>query len=592
MSGFEEMGLSPEILRAIVEMGFVNPTPIQQQIIPLLLEDSGDLIGLAQTGTGKTAAFGLPLAELVDPRQRKIQALILCPTRELCVQIAGDLEKYTAHMPAIRTLAVYGGANIMAQIQSLRKGVHFVAGTPGRVLDLIKRRELDFSAIRWLILDEADEMLNMGFKEELDEILASTPGDKQTLLFSATMPQEMQAITRKYMHEPREISAGKKNTGATNVNHVYYMVHAKDRYEALKRIADLHPSIYGLVFCRTRAEAKDVADKLMRDGYNADALHGDLSQAQRDHVMARFRTGQIQLLVATDVAARGLDVNDLTHVIQYNLPDDADVYLHRSGRTGRAGKFGTSISIIHTREVSRIKLLEKKVAKPFERKMVPGGREICEKQLFHLIDKMEKVAVEEGEIESYMPVIYKKLEWLSKEDVIKRFVALEFNRFLAYYQGAQDLNPKAQSGSGSRDRDFSHENKWESRREGGRDGSRDGGREGSRESRGEGSRDRTREVNRSGGSEEGFSRFFISLGRVHNLNPQWLIGLVNEHTRTRNIPIGRIEIGQKFSFFEADSRFEKEILQGFRQSNGLQVKIALPEESGPSPKPFRKKRNA
>ncbi|HOI00123.1 MAG TPA: DEAD/DEAH box helicase, partial [Bacteroidales bacterium] len=374
MSDFHEMGLGPEVLRAIAEMGFVQPTPIQEEIIPLLLEDEGDLIGLAQTGTGKTAAFGLPLAQMADPRDRAVQALILCPTRELCVQITGDMEKFTAHLPGIRTLAVYGGANIQTQISGLRKGATFVAGTPGRVLDLISRNILDVSDIRWLVLDEADEMLNMGFKEELDAILDTTPRDKQTLLFSATMPPEMQSITRKYMRSPREIAVGKKNTGTVNVNHVYYMVHAKDRYEALKRIADMHPTIYGLVFCRTRIETKEVADKLMRDGYNADALHGDLSQAQRDHVMARFRTGNIQLLVATDVAARGLDVNDLTHVINYNLPDDADVYLHRSGRTGRAGKLGTSIAIIHTRELSRIKLIEKKVGRAFEQKRVPSGR--------------------------------------------------------------------------------------------------------------------------------------------------------------------------------------------------------------------------
>ncbi len=572
MSDFHEMGLGPEVLRAIAEMGFVQPTPIQEEIIPLLLEDEGDLIGLAQTGTGKTAAFGLPLAQMADPRDRAVQALILCPTRELCVQITGDMEKFTAHLPGIRTLAVYGGANIQTQISGLRKGATFVAGTPGRVLDLISRNILDVSDIRWLVLDEADEMLNMGFKEELDAILDTTPRDKQTLLFSATMPPEMQSITRKYMRSPREIAVGKKNTGTVNVNHVYYMVHAKDRYEALKRIADMHPTIYGLVFCRTRVETKEVADKLMRDGYNADALHGDLSQAQRDHVMARFRTGNIQLLVATDVAARGLDVNDLTHVINYNLPDDADVYLHRSGRTGRAGKLGTSIAIIHTRELSRIKLIEKKVGRAFEQKRVPSGRDICEKQLFHLIDKMEKVDLEAGEIESYMPVIYKKLSWLTKEDVIKRFVALEFNRFLAYYEGAEDLNPAAQTTLRKRKGDST----------GVESEGRPSYRDESRGNRGK--------AKREGGREEGYSRFFISLGRVHNLNPQWLIGLVNEHTRNRNIPIGRIEIGHKFSFFEADSRFEKEILQGFKQADGLQVKIAIPEGQDERFKPYKKKK--
>ncbi|RLD83641.1 MAG: ATP-dependent helicase, partial [Bacteroidetes bacterium] len=445
MITFKETELNPEILKALDELGFVNPTPIQEKTIPHLLSSERDLVGFAQTGTGKTAAFGLPIIHQIDTKSKNVQAIILSPTRELCVQIAQDITNYAKYTKGLNVVAVYGGTSIDTQIRSLKKGAQIVVGTPGRTLDLIKRKKLKLSTVEYLVLDEADEMLTMGFKDDLDAILEGTPAEKQTLLFSATMPKEIANIAKKYMKDSVEISAGKKNIGAENVNHIYYMVNARDRYLALKRIADINPKIYGIVFCRTRRETKEVAEKLMGDGYNADALHGDLSQAQRDYVMSRFRTKKLQLLVATDVAARGLDVTDLTHIINYNLPDDLEVYIHRSGRTGRAGKKGISISIIHSRETGKIRMIQKKVGKTFEHIPVPSGKEICGKQLYNLIDKVEKIEVDESQIEQFLPEIYKKLDWLSREELIKHFVSAEFNRFLAYYKNAPDLNVSSKS---------------------------------------------------------------------------------------------------------------------------------------------------
>lgn len=543
MSGFEEMGLRPEILKAIQELGYEQPTPIQQAMIPELLGTSNDFVGLAQTGTGKTAAFGLPMVQQFNPENRSIQALVLSPTRELAIQIGKDLEGYAKYLPKFKVGLVYGGANIVQQIKQLEKGVNVVVGTPGRVLDLLKRKALNISAIKTLVLDEADEMLNMGFKDDLDAILSKSPREKQTLLFSATMPAEIRRISGDYMHNPKEIAVGKKNAGAENVNHQYYMVHARDRFKALKRIADMHPKIYGLVFCRTRAETKDIADKLMREGYNADALHGDLSQSQREYVMKRFRLGNIQLLVATDVAARGLDVDNLTHVIHYNLPDEPEIYIHRSGRTGRAGKKGTSIALIHTREGRKLNQIEKILGKKFEQKQVPGGREICEKQLFNLVDNMEHVIVDEEQIESFLPVIYKKLEWLNREELIKRFVSVEFNRFIDYYKDAPDLNPSQRKP----DMDF--------------DG---GGKKFQRK------RD-------SGGPEKGYTRFFLSMGRNRNLSPPQVIGMINDITGRKDIPIGRIDIGQKFSFFEIGENFKELVISSFKHAHGVRVSVALPD---------------
>ncbi|RLD27725.1 MAG: ATP-dependent helicase, partial [Bacteroidetes bacterium] len=468
--------------------------------------------------------------------------------RELCIQISSDLKNYSKYLGDFRVIPVYGGAPMDTQIRSLKKGGQIVVGTPGRVLDLISRKILKVDKIEWLVLDEADEMLNMGFKEELDKILKGTPDGKQTLLFSATMPKEIRRISNQYMHEPEEISVGTKNAGAENVTHEYFVAHAKNRYEALKRIADMNPDIYGIVFCRTRQETKDVANKFMNDGYNADALHGDLSQSQRDYVMNRFRSRQLQMLVATDVAARGLDVNNLTHVINYNLPDDLDAYIHRSGRTGRAGKNGISISIIHTREFGRIKSLERITKKSFERKSIPGGREICKKQLFHLIEKVEKVDVSSGQIDEFLPEIFKKLDWISKEDVIKHFVSYEFNRFLSYYRNAPDLNVEATSSG----RDNTSSNR-ESRR-------------GPRK------------------PQKDFTRFHINLGSKSNMNATRLIGLILEETKNRQIDVGKIDIMKGFSFFEVDKKSEADVVEAFSDNvihsgRTISVEIARPESA-------------
>jgi ATP-dependent RNA helicase DeaD len=549
METFNESGLRSEILDAISELGFITPTPIQKQTIPAILDSDSDLVALAQTGTGKTAAFGLPVLERTNMESNQVQTLILCPTRELCVQITSDMAKFSKNLTNYRQVAVYGGSSMETQIRALKKGCQTVVGTPGRVLDLVRRKVLHLSHIRWLILDEADEMLRMGFKEDLDTILSETPQGRQTLLFSATMPKEIVSIAGKYMNHPREISIGNRNAGAENVRHEYYMVNARDRYMALKRIIDMNPSIYGIVFCRTRQETKDVADKLMQDGYNADALHGDLSQAQRDYVMNRFRVKNLQLLVATDVAARGLDVNDLTHILNYNLPDDLEIYTHRSGRTGRAGKKGLSVTIIHTRETGKIKELERNLRKQFERKLIPTGKEICEKQLFNLVDKVENTEVD-PQIEQYLPSIYKKLEWLGREDLIKHFISVEFNRFLTYYKDAVDMNVVEKSQSERR------------------------------EPRGKSS----------------YSRFFMSLGSKDGIDPVTVIGMINKNTRNRRIEIGKIEILKSFSFFEIDSRNESVVQSAFKEAtfkgSPIHVELSKPDTKKKSPEfPVHKKKS-
>lgn len=558
---FEQTGLKPELLSAISEMGFEQPTPIQEKTIPHLINNKNDLIALAQTGTGKTAAFGLPVLHNCDVTKKDIQALVLCPTRELCLQISRDLEAFSKNLRGFKNIAVYGGADINKQIRELRSGGQVVVGTPGRVHDLIRRKVLNVSQIRWMVLDEADEMLNMGFKEELDAILAETPAIKQTLLFSATMPREISNMTSKYLHSPEEISVGRKNEGAANVEHHYYVVQAKDKYATLKRVADNYPNCYAIVFCRTRMETRDVAEKLMEDGYNADALHGDLSQAQRDYVMNRFRTGQLQMLVATDVAARGLDVNNLSHVINYSLPDDPEAYIHRSGRTGRAGRSGISVSILHMRETGKLRHIEKIFNKRFERKDVPGGEEICEVQLMHLAEKVAQVEVNDSKIDPYMPAIMAKFEGLSSEEILKRFVSAEFNRFLAYYKNAPDLNVRGQERKGGDKR----------------------GRRG----------DRGNDYNDNGMS---FSRLFINAGKKQNLNASRLLGLINEHSKRKNVEIGKIDIQRKFSFFEIDSRFEKELIQSMNQSSldghSLEVDRVTGEERVSVPKIKKKKKSA
>lgn len=519
---FEETGLKPEILKAIAEMGFENPTPIQEQTISHLINSTQDLVALAQTGTGKTAAFGLPVINNISMQVKEVQSLILCPTRELCLQITRDLDKFSAYIPGFKTIPVYGGADITKQIRELKAGGQIVVGTPGRVHDLIRRKLLNVSAIRWMILDEADEMLTMGFKEELDAILATTPAEKQTLLFSATMPLGISEIKSKYLNNALEMSVGKRNAGAENVEHHYYVVHAKDKYATLKRIADNYPDCYAIVFCRTRMETRDVAEMFMADGYNADALHGDLSQAQRDQVMARFRSKQIQMLVATDVAARGLDVTELSHVINYSMPDDPEVYIHRSGRTGRAGKSGISVTIINMKETGRLKQIEKLSRKKFERKMVPGGEEIVEKQLFHLIERVKNVDISSGQVEKYLPQILDQFEGMTHSDIVKHFVSLEFNELLDYYKNARDLNIRVEAGRDSMGRN-----------------------------------DRGSERS---GDRMSFTKLFINAGKKQNLNASGLIGLINEYSNRRNIEIGKIDIQRKFSFFEVDSAFEKDLV--------------------------------
>lgn len=442
MKTFEELGVSPEIRKAIEEMGYENPMPVQEEVIPYLLGNGNDVVALAQTGTGKTAAFGLPLIQKIDVEKRVPQALVLCPTRELCLQIAGDLTDYSKYITDLKILPVYGGSSIDSQIRSLKRGVHIIVATPGRLIDLMERKVAHLETIRDVVMDEADEMLNMGFTDSINAILENVPQDRNTLMFSATMSPEISRIAKSYLHEPKEITIGTKNEGSKNVNHVAYIVHAKDKYLALKRVVDFYPQIYGIIFCRTRKETQEIADKLIQDGYNADSLHGELSQAQRDLVMQKFRQRHLQLLVATDVAARGLDVNDLTHVINYGLPDDTESYTHRSGRTGRAGKTGISIAIINLREKGRMRDIEHIIKKKFEVSVLPSGKEICEQQLIKVIDDIEKVKVDEEEIATFLPAIYRKLDWLDKDDLIKRVVSLEFNRFWIIIRTPLKLNSR------------------------------------------------------------------------------------------------------------------------------------------------------
>ena len=518
MSIFKELGLSEAIVSSLTELGYENPTPIQEISIPQILKSKDDLKAFAQTGTGKTAAFSLPIMEQLDLKSKDPQAIILSPTRELAIQIARNIEEFSKNISNLNVVAVYGGANIEDQIRGIKRGAQIIVGTPGRTVDLIKRKRLNLRNIQWLVLDEADEMLNMGFKDELDQILETTPNTKQTLLFSATFPKEVEAIAKNYMNNTVEISAGKKNIGAENVSHEYYLVSDRNRYPALKRIADINPDIYSIVFCRTRRETKDIADKLIADGYNADALHGDLSQAQRDMVMQKFRSKTLQILVATDVAARGLDVTDLTHVINYKLPDQPENYTHRSGRTGRAGKNGISVALITNREKGKLRPIEKKINKQFEQKQVPNGKEICEKQLYSLIDKVHDIDINEKEIKDYLPSIYQKLDGFDREELIKRFVSLEFNQFLSYYENSHDLNG-----------------------------------------------DDSREKRRS--TDEAFTRFYINLGKMDHINPAKLMGIINENLRKNDIEIGQIEILKSFSFFEIDKNFRDEVLEKF---NGVE----------------------
>jgi ATP-dependent RNA helicase DeaD len=553
MNSFKELGISDKLLKAIEELGFVDPMPIQEKVLPLLLQDKcDDIVALAQTGTGKTAAFGLPIIQKTDTSLKQVQYLIISPTRELCLQIADDLQDYSIFNSDIKIAAVFGGSSIDGQIQKIRNGAQIISATPGRLNDLINRRAIDISKVKAVILDEADEMLNMGFKEDLEAILEATPASRNTFLFSATMPAQLLSIANRYMKNPVEITIGKRNAGAENVEHISYFVHAKDRYFALKRIVDFNPNIYGIVFCRTRYETKEIAAKLQQDGYNAEELHGDLTQQQREQVMNKFRIRHLKLLVATDVAARGLDVEDLTHIINYNLPDELEVYTHRSGRTGRAGKTGTSILIANLKEKQKIKTIERQINKKFTTLPIPTGKEICEKQLFHVVDRVEKVDVDYSQVETFLPHIYRKLEWMDRTELIQRFVAVEFNRFLDYYKNLPDINSPFDHSSSGRS-EFRRTN------------------------------DR-----RERGSEEGFTRFFINLGRTDELKPANLIGMINDYTGIRNIEIGEIEILRNFSFFEADSSYKDKIIGSFRGKsfNKREINVEVSEKKKRSDKPF------
>ncbi|MGM9805319.1 MAG: DEAD/DEAH box helicase [Candidatus Aphodosoma sp.] len=535
---FQELGLRQEILDAVTELGFENPMPVQEQVIPYMLAHTNDLVALAQTGSGKTAAFGLPVLNLLDVAKRRIQALVLAPTRELCIQISNDLKKFAAKMPEVKIVPVYGGENIVNQFRQLDVQPHILVATPGRLIDLINRGKVNLSDVEYLILDEADEMLNMGFKDDLETILSSVPEQRRTLLFSATMPDEIARIAKKYMNDATEIAVGTRNAGADNVEHVYYMVQAANRYLALKRIVDVNPDIYAIVFCRTRQETKEVAEKLMRDGYNADALHGDLSQEQRDTVMNKFRIRHIQILVATDVAARGLDVSDLTHVINYNLPDDVEVYTHRSGRTGRAGKKGISCVIVHTREGRRLREIERVIKKEFKRERVPTGMDVCKRQLFHLIDRMERVEVNNEQISQFMEQIMAKLSYLGKEEIISRFVSLEFNRFLDYYRDAEDINVDTKLTK-----------------------------------RGDSEEERNRKK-KNGGRKV---RLKMLYGSRQNASPKSVLSRINSVTQDKSISIGDIEITNKFTFFDVYADQVDQVLKAF-EADGQPLAIAEPRE--------------
>ena len=576
MKNFNELGLIEPLLQAIEELGYEQPMPVQEEVIPYLLNEDSDLVALAQTGTGKTAAYGLPLLQKLAPsplpllgsalegetakdgRGPEPSILILSPTRELCLQIADDLEGFSKYLPEMRIQAVYGGANIEPQIRAIKHGVDIIVATPGRLLDLMNRGIADLSMVQFLVLDEADEMLSMGFQEDLGSILEGIPSQHRTLLFSATMSQEIERIAQNYLTEARQIQVGSRNEGAENVSHIYYMVHVRDKYHALKRIVDYYPRIYAIIFCRTRLETQEVADNLIRDGYNADALHGDLSQQQRDLTMQRFRRHRIQLLVATDVAARGLDVDDLTHVINYGMPDDVEYYTHRSGRTGRAGKKGTSICIIGMREKSKIKQVEKEIQKTFEQGTLPEPRDICTKQLYHVIDDIERVEVDEEDIAPFMNEVQKRWAWLDKDDLIRRVLSREFGRFLQYYANApeiEDVTASSNTGEGS-------------------------GR---------------RQKNKSHQAEEGYVRLFLNVGKIDGMYAREIIGLINKNVQGEKVAVGRIDLMKNFSFIEVKKDDLNRVMKGLK--HGVTVKgrsvvcdISSDEPQQKESKPTRKER--
>jgi ATP-dependent RNA helicase DeaD len=529
MNSFENLGLSKAITEAISELGFENPTPIQEKAIPILLDGRSDFVGLAQTGTGKTAAYGLPLLELIEPEVRTPQALILSPTRELGIQIADDLKLFSKNILNLSVVNVYGGASIEEQIRKLRRGAHVIVATPGRLLDFIRRKAVNLSAVEYLILDEADEMLNMGFKEDIDSILSSTSEDKVTWLFSATMPPEVRRISKNYMTDPTEVTVGKANTTNKNIAHQYYLLNNRDRYNVLKRVVDFYPDIFGIIFCRTRKETQEVAELLMKDGYNADALHGDLTQVQRDRVMRNFKNRSLQLLVATDVAARGIDVDDLSHVIHYNLPDELEFYTHRSGRTARAGKTGISIALVTPREERKVKDLSRRLKTDFEQVKIPVGKDVCERQLINFMHRIQDVEISEEEIAPFIEGINNELENLSREELIKRFVSLEFNRFWDYYKNADDLNLKSST---------------------------------------------QRRAKKENSAED---RMFINIGKKDGIDVPRLLNLIHKQCGVRGKNVGRVDLKGVFSFFDVEKGFTDDIIKGFAGAviGGRKIRIEI-----------------
>jgi ATP-dependent RNA helicase DeaD len=552
MTTFEGLGLDARLVQATDALGFKHPTPIQEQAIPVLLSGTTDMVGLAQTGTGKTAAFGLPLLQLIDVAQKHPQALVVCPTRELCIQIVNEVELFKKFMPGMHVVAVYGGTSIGLQIRDLKRGVQIVVATPGRLIDLIERKAINLEQIKYVVLDEADEMLNMGFQEDIEFILQNTPQRESTWLFSATMPPEIRRVSKKYMKSPKEITVGKMNTANKNIDHQYFVVAAHHRYEALKRIIDFNPGIYGIIFTRTKADAQNIAEKLTREGYDIDALHGDLTQQQRDKVMGEFREKTLQLLIATDVAARGIDVKDITHVINYELPDDVEVYTHRSGRTGRAGNTGIALSIVHSREIGKLRQIERIVQVPFHKMEIPGGKDVCRKQFFHFMDKLLQADISHGDYETYVPMLAEKFADVSKEEVLKRVAAMEFDRFLKYYENAEDLNVR------ERVREFGRD----ARQAGGAGARREFGRRGEGA---EGRAPRGRDFNSTASGD--YTRLFVNLGTKDGFYKASFLQFILDMSDLQKEVLGRIDMKEMNSWIEIDRRAAPQMIRAIDGKN-------------------------
>ena len=553
MATFDELGLDAKLVKATDALGFTQPTPIQEQAIPVLLSGTKDLVGLAQTGTGKTAAFGLPLLQLTDSAKKYPQALVVCPTRELCIQIVNEIDLFKKFIPGMHVLAVYGGASIGTQIRELKRGVQIVVATPGRLIDLIERKAINLEQIQYVVLDEADEMLNMGFQDDIEFILQNTPQREATWLFSATMPPEIKRVSKKYMKQPHEITVGKVNTANKNIDHQYYVTTAHHRYEALKRLIDFNPGIYGIIFTRTKADAQAIAERLTREGYDIDALHGDLTQQQRDKVMGEFRERTLQLLIATDVAARGIDVKDITHVINYELPDDVEVYTHRSGRTGRAGNTGICMSIVHSREIGKLKQIERMVQSPFHKLEIPGGKDVCRKQFFHFMDRLLQADISHGSYETYVPMLDEKFSEVSKEEVLKRVAALEFDRFLKYYENAEDLNVRERREYGDRDR---------------RSGEvRDQGRR--RDTRG-----------REFGGNGDYTKLFVNLGTKDGFYKASFLQFILDMSDLRKEVLGRVDMKEMNSWIEIDKKSAQKMISSIDGKKYKGRRIRMNEAEG------------